>query len=293
LTEAGDPDTGSSPASTHNHHGSHRPLLPTEPDPGGLATVDAIIVPIAHRTAALGTAIGLASGLGCPLVALCSQWASAEEAAPLARDKGVELVAIDIGGVPNDLLPDFATSRLLAGTKFASTRDTSAKRNLGMLLAHLIGWQRIVFLDDDVTVPDPDDLRRAARLLDHYSIVGLSIGSFPDNSVVCHAHRETGGDQGTFIGGGALAVDATSVSSFFPDVYNEDWFFLLDGDRLRPSAITGSVTQKPYDPYANVARARSEEFGDCLAEGVFWLLDKKKTVRTQPPTTGGPPWTDG
>ena len=36
-------------------------------------------------------------------------------------------------------LRDFETSRLLAGTRFACTTDTIAKRNLGLLLAHSIG----------------------------------------------------------------------------------------------------------------------------------------------------------
>ena len=53
--------------------------------------------------------------------------------------------------------------------------------------------------------------------------------------MVCHAIRDTGGKQGTFVGGGALAVAVDRVDSFFPDIYNEDWFYLLrDDGRLRP-----------------------------------------------------------
>jgi hypothetical protein len=33
------------------------------------------------------------------------------------------------------------------------------------------------------------------------------------------------------------------------------------------------MRQKKFDPFAKVERARGEEFGDCLAEGLFWLLD--------------------
>ena len=35
------------------------------------------------------------------------------------------------------------------------------------------------------------------------------------------------------------------------------------------------MLQYPYDPY-RVERARAEEFGDVLAEGIFWLLDQGK-----------------
>jgi hypothetical protein len=236
-------------------------------------------VPTSHATENLRTAIGLAARLGCPLVALCSKLASASRAKELGAERGIELLAIDIARVPPTLLPDFATYRLLQGTEFAHQRDTSAKRNLGLLLAGTAGWQRVVFLDDDIDVPDPDDLERAAKLLDEYDVVGLNINHFPDNSVVCHANRQTGGVQATFIGGGALAVGVSPIISFFPNVYNEDWFFLLDGDQLRPSAMIGTALQEAYDPYATEVRATAEEFGDSLAEGLFWLLDQGRPLK--------------
>jgi hypothetical protein len=93
---------------------------------------------------------------------------------------------------------------------------------------------------------------------------------------VCHAFRAAGGSQETFIGGGALAVAVKQNRSFFPNIYNDDWFFVLDaGKRLQRVAIVGQVLQYPYDPY-RVERARAEEFGDVLAEGIFWLLDQGK-----------------
>ena len=149
------------------------------------------------------------------------------------------------------------TSRLLAGTIFERRTDVSTKRNLALVLSHLLRWKRVVFLDDDIRVPDPADLRRAVSLLDTHTAVGLGIGGFPDNSMVCHAFREAGGSQETFIGAGALAVDVKRNRSFFPNIYNEDWFFVLDaGKRLQQVATVGQVIQDPYDPY-RPERARS------------------------------------
>ncbi len=159
---------------------------------------------------------------------------------------------------------------------FERRTDVSTKRNLGLMLSYALRWERVVFLDDDIRVPNPADLSRAAGLLDSYSAVGLGIGDFPDNSMVCHAFRDAGGRQDTFIGGGALAVGVKGNRSFFPNVYNEDWFFVLDaGKGLQSVATVGQVLQYPYDPY-RVERARGEEFGDVLAEGTFWLLDQGK-----------------
>jgi hypothetical protein len=261
------------------HHGSHRSLLTAaKPAQYAPARVDAIIVPTARPVAYLDKAIALAGRLGCTLLALCSKLASAEKVAKAAVESEVAVVAVDIDGVPSGLMPSLKTSELLQGSKFERTTDTSDKRNLGLLLARTAGLDRIVFLDDDITVPRPADLLDAAGLLATHAGVGLANSGFPDNSVVCHAYREAGGQQDTFIGGGALAVGAASFACFFPNIYNEDWFFLLDDDRLRPSATTGEAVQSPYDPFSDERRARSEELGDCLAEGVFSLLDTGKRL---------------
>ncbi|MEO3856947.1 hypothetical protein ABGB08_18720 [Acrocarpospora sp. B8E8] len=44
---------------------------------------------------------------------------------------------------------------------------------------------------------------------------------------------------------------------------------------MRPLAVTGLVRQRPYDPFDRPIRARDQEFGDVLAEGVYWLLDER------------------
>jgi hypothetical protein len=263
---------------SRHHHGSHRQLLST-PLPVHLPVdVDAIIVPTVRNVASLDSAIELAGKLRCTLVALCSRWASAHEVAWRVRGRGVKLIAIDVSDLPEGVVASFATDRVLAGTRFDRRTDTSLKRNLGLLLARLIGWRRVVFLDDDIRVPEPMDVCMAAGLTTHYAGVGLAINGMPDNSVVCHAFRAAGGLQDVFVGGGALAVGAKSMTSFFPNIYNEDWFFLLDDDGLRRTTITGRAVQQPYDPYRE-GRARGEELGDCLAEGLFWLLDNGRSPR--------------
>lgn len=259
-----------------SHHGSHRRLLWSPPaDSSTRRGIDAIIVPTARRPAYLEEAAGLARELGCALVTLHSgKWTSADKAAQ-RFGSDVNLIAIDVPEPDRLRLPYWQTSRMLAGTVFARRTDLTAKRNLALMLSHMLGWKHVLFLDDDITAVKPDDVRKASGLLDTYSAVGFQIGGFPDHSVVCHAYRDAGGRQQSFIGGGALAVELRRSKSFFPDIYNDDWFFLLDGDkRLRSSAMTGQVIQYPYDPFRSPDRARAEELGDVLAEGIFWLLDQ-------------------
>jgi hypothetical protein len=262
------------------HHGSHRDLLwsansPALPGRG----IDAIIVPTARRPAYLAEAAALALSLSCPLVTLHSKkWTTAVSAAQ-RLPAGLDLIAIDVPELERLRLPRWKTSELLTGTVLARRTDASAKRNLGLMLSHLLGWSRILFLDDDITELDPEDVRRASSLLDTHNAVGLQNFGYPDNSVVCHAYRLAGGKQQSFIGAGALAAEIKRNNSFFPDIYNDDWFFLLDGDKwLQPTAVTGRVMQYPYDPFRNPDRARAEEFGDVLAEGLYWLLDQDRSI---------------
>jgi hypothetical protein len=265
-------------ARTPDHHGSHQRLVWPAGGPVPRAKVDAIIVPTTRPIAYLKEAARAALHQGCPLVTLHSgKWTCASDA-DRSVDPRVDLIAIDVPEPAQLRLPELETSRLLAGTVFEQRSDLSAKRNLGLMLSHMHGWERVVFLDDDIRVPDPDDLSKATGLLDTHAAVGLRIGGFPDNSVVCHAFRDAGGDQGTFVGGGAMAVAVQRNRSYFPNIYNEDWFYLLDaGKRLQSVATVGEVLQYPYDPY-RANRARGQELGDVLAEGIFWLLDQGKTV---------------
>jgi hypothetical protein len=240
-------------------------------------SIDAIVVPSSRPAAVLRDAMSLAARLSRPLVVLCSRRCDAAATVQLAHASGVEAVAFDV--TADAMMPAFATARQLAASVFQRRTDTSHKRNIGLLLARLAGWEQVMFLDDDVAVDDARDVLCAVGLLATYDRVGLSNDGYPDNSVVCHAYREIDGPQDTFVGGGALVVAAGKVTSFFPDIYNEDWFFLLNGDELGKVAVTGTSTQRAYDPFSRPDRAESQELGDCVAEGLFSLLDQGGEIR--------------
>jgi len=265
------------------HHGSHRDLL-WSGDHVQAQRIDAVIVPTVRNPAYLADSSNLARRLDCTLVTLHSrQWTSAAKAVQ-RLPKSVDLIAIDVPDPALLRLPRFRTSELAAHKVFPwdprrIPTDLSAKRNLGLMLSRLLGWSRVLFLDDDITRLNPADVLDAGGLLDTHNAVGLQVGGFADHSVVCHAYRDAGGHQQSFIGGGALAVNVQRSTSFFPEIYNDDWFFLLDGDKgIQPVAVTGSVIQYPYDPFRTAERARAEEFGDVLAEGIYWLLDQHLSI---------------
>jgi hypothetical protein len=265
-------------AALGTHHSTHRHLLARErlaSAPG--ARVDALIVPTARPISWLREAMTLAAALRCVLVAVCSLRVRAVEVMDLGFELGVPTLAVDMPDARH-VLPASMGTRLLDGTSLVRMSDASQKRNLALLLARLAGWQRVLLLDDDIYRLDSAHARAAVGLLERYNFVGLENHGFPDNSVVCHAYREVGGMQGQFVGAGALAVDPTRSRSFFPDTYNADWLF-VSGDSNPPRvAVTGSMRQKDFDPFASPKRAQDEEFGDCLAEGLYWLLDGHRSL---------------
>jgi hypothetical protein len=262
------------------HHFSHRALLSRAGLSGSRsARLDAIIVPSARHADHVRHAAELAHAVNCPLIILASRQSRVDDVMPVvAQFEPDRLFVIDFASARPVPLPEMQTSKLLTTYGLGRPSDVSAKRNVGLAIARMTGMRRILFLDDDMLIPDATDLLSAAGLLDRYDAVGLRLAGFPDNSVVCHANRQTGGSQDMFVGGGALLVAADRIQSFFPDIYNEDWFLLLDQFKLRPVTETGRAIQRPYDPFASVDRAKAEEFGDVLAEGIFALLDEGRLI---------------
>ena len=94
--------------------------------------------------------------------------------------------------------------------------------------------------------------------------------------MVCHARRLAGFRQDTFVSGAALAVNCNDQPvPFFPNQYNEDWFFFSPLVAERELGLAGAARQAPYDPFADPWRAREEEFGDLLAEGLYTLFEQQ------------------
>jgi hypothetical protein len=253
------------------HYTSHRSVLKPAPAALEAGSLDAIVMPAARPAVRLLHGMELAARLGCEFVALCSGDTQLPEAAGLAREvPGLSCALVDLqDGWTSELL-EFRTSRFEAATRRRHS-DLSTKRNIGLLLARMVGWKRILFLDDDISL-DADLVRGAVATLRAGRATGMRALDFPDNSVVSHALREVGLDQDVFVSGSALLVDTTRVDSFFPDVYNEDWFFLFDAVRFGEVSAFGEVSQEKYDPFADPGRAVREEFGDVLAEGLMSLL---------------------
>jgi hypothetical protein len=268
--------TGTTRASSTLVHDSHRSLLRRRgPAGSAVSRLDGVVVPSKRVHGHLDYAASLAHEWDCPLLVL------ADAAGPrwngiTARNRG-RTVTVAVPPLQSTPQFEFATNQHPVAI---SPRDleVSAKRNVGLLLARLLGWRTILFLDDDAR--SLEDVRGTLASLGRARAAGWRMTHFPDNSVVCHANRLSGGFQGVFAGAGALVIQTEGCLPFFPAVYNEDWLFLYHWLARDAVLDAGEVRQIPYDPFADPERAAREEFGDILGEGLFQLLHDRRSART-------------
>ncbi len=263
--------------------GAHRPV--TGRHLGG------IVVPTCRDFAVTGTGLLFAARIalshGCPLIVIHSRDARAAEFPAAVRDLlGDALVMIDLDQVHESWRPGLESAQDDLG-RLHRTNDVGWKRNLGLMLAARFGWEFALFLDDDIAPAEhgptltPEYLAHALQVLKgdgDLQAVGWPLVGFDDNSVVGHARPLVGLPQDIFISSGALLLRVGEHTAFFPEnVYNEDWLLLIQtlagaGDYQRALARGGPVRQKPYDAFCRV-RARSEEVGELLGEGLMNLVE--------------------
>jgi hypothetical protein len=190
-------------------HGTHGTLTPQAGPQDASAerlALDAIIVPASRPAPYLDHAVTLARTAGCWLVVLCSKRQHAAEVRKFlaARPYHKAIVIHLPPGYSHELLrfPELLSikNELPKACSFFTT-DLSMKRNIGLILARMLEWDRIFFLDDDIRDIAYPNLQTTVDMLESYPAAGLWVTNFPDNSIVCHANRMTKGSQDVFVSG--------------------------------------------------------------------------------------------
>lgn len=264
-----------------------RPLVPSRV-PGrhsnrvsGQSRLDAIFIPTRARPRLLKV---LLDELGTPRTPIFI----------LPTDPNEDL--LDVG-------PLWKTASVLAGGDYSHPRasgfghlpynitptgwDLPQKRNFALDFARASGFERILLLDDDIRGVSQSLLDEAADLLADYTVVGPVVDDFPDLSVVGHARRTSGAVVHAFLSGSCLFLNTHTTDGCFPSIYNEDWLFLLPQIINQTVLMLGRVRQVPYDPFLP-SRASSQEFGEVIADGLYWMHSVGRFTERLTPAT----WTE-
>ena len=261
-----------------SHRGLMRDVSAVAPPVGRRRAVplNAIIVPSARRADHLEQALHLSARAGTLLVVLASRESrAADVAALMASTPGCRGLVVEVptGYEHPYFAHETSNEPTFRDANAERESDLSLKRNIGLMLARLLGWTKIMYLDDDIFDIRLDQVAKVSAQLDNHQVTGLVTRRFPDNSVVCHANRLSGANQDNFITGAAMGVNcADQPLPFFPNVYNEDWFFFMGHAARGDLPCVGRARQLEYKPFQDPSRAAREEFGDLLAEGLYALI---------------------
>jgi hypothetical protein len=251
--------------------------LAAAPSSSTTTRLDAIVVPASRRAHRLRHVLDLAVGTGTRLVVLASHDCQLDDVSALiARTPGSRALVIRIPqGYGHELLRLETSDASFWTLNAGRDSNLSLKRNLGLVLARLRGWRKIMFMDDDLLPFPAEYLRRIAHHLEFRRFAGLRTTAYEDNSVVCHANRLAGSRQGIFVSGAALGVNCSDLPlDVFPDVYNEDWFAFAREAERADVGCAGEARQLQFNPFEDPQRAAREEFGDVLAEGLYALFSQ-------------------
>jgi hypothetical protein len=167
--------------------------VPAPPMRSCSGRLDAIVVPASRPASFLKPVIKLAVQLDVQLVVLCSKQTKGEQVAErVSTYPGAKALIVDI---PENWSHNEFPTRT-AGQAFRSANadrnsDLSAKRNVGLLLARLHGWNKIVFVDDDVTLSRTDNIARLAGQLDRYQVAGIITGCISERSCAGSALQQS------------------------------------------------------------------------------------------------------
>ena len=238
---------------------------------------DAIVVPTSRPPLFLNHAVDLALESDSWLVILCSGSSKPLDVRKLLEHRLAGKVAI--AEVPRTYGHSIIEFSSLPISSFRTDNlyresDLSAKRNLGLVLSLMLGWQRVFFLDDDIRNVTVGDLHHVASLLEECNCVGFSMDFFPDNSVVSQAKRlGFGNHQEIMISGAAMGVRCSSDMSFFPSIYNEDLFLCwMVYARAARYFMPGPWVSFHMSRSTGPNELRRKSSGKSLMEGLLALL---------------------
>lgn len=151
--------------------------------------------------------------------------------------------------------------------------DLPIKRSYALIHARENGFKKVLFVDDDMRMIKKDQVQKVNLLLNNYSIVGSFIEEFLDTSLLGHLEKLAGEVIYPFLSGSYLYLRPFKIKSFFPNIYNEDWLFMIPYVINKTICSFGRVIQLSKNLFNNCEEIVLQEFGDIVAEGLYKLIE--------------------
>lgn len=145
-------------------------------------------------------------------------------------------------------------------------------RNFALLYAFSLNFHKVLFLDDDIIVPNLDIIDLLMMKLGEYLFTGAHIAGLIDDSILGHLATNVGVSNQRMLSGGFLAFNPALVDEYFMNHYNEDWIWLFLQLKGRDYLQKYEVFQELADPFMNYRhRIEFQENGEMLLDGILDL----------------------
>ncbi len=145
-------------------------------------------------------------------------------------------------------------------------------RNYALDYAINYGYDKILFIDDDISGIEVGLIVNGFKKLTKDTFVSCNIKGLEDNSIVGHIASKVGIlDNGPkMLSGGFLFLTPNSILHKFYNIYNEDWILQLLEKEKKRIIIEYSVTHNvDKDIQWTLEQALFQELGELIVEGLL------------------------
>lgn len=132
-------------------------------------------------------------------------------------------------------------------------------------------YEKVLFVDDDISEIDSKILSEGFSLLDGNNFVSCNLIGTEDNSIIGHISKNLGiiDEFSRMLSGGFLFLTPSSINNSFLNLYNEDWIIqFLEKDKLRitmPFSVKHNATN---DINSRIDQINFQEIGELIIEGL-------------------------
>jgi hypothetical protein len=149
-------------------------------------------------------------------------------------------------------------------------------RNFALLYSKSIHANKVLFMDDDIQVPDLKLIDDLFQSIKDFHFVGANITGLVDDSVLGHIATDLGIFNERMLSGGFMVFNPNIIDQYFLNNYNEDWIWLFLQLQGKKYLQAGDVFQELSNPLANFQnKLIFQEHGEIALDGVLNLFKEE------------------
>lgn len=152
------------------------------------------------------------------------------------------------------------------------TWNLGIARNFALDHSISLGYEKVLFIDDDISDIDNRKIEEGFSTLNEDSFVSCILKGVEDNSIIGHIAKHVGliDDGDKMLSGGFLFFSPASISKRFYNIYNEDWIIQLLEKHKKQIMLQYTVRHN-VDQHANFSldKALFQELGELIVEGLL------------------------